>query len=72
MLSNNSSFDKVFKDICYKFDVMYAKRAFIHWFVGEGMESNEFECSREELNACMKDYEEIVEETVVEDMDGDF
>ena len=46
---------------------MYAKRAFIHWFVGEGMESNEFECSREELNACMKDYEEIVE-----DMDGDF
>ena len=51
---------------------MYAKRAFIHWFVGEGMESNEFECSREELNACMKDYEEIVEETVVEDMDGDF
>ena len=48
---------------------MYAKRAFIHWFVGEGMESNEFECSREELNACMKDYEEIVAETVVEDSD---
>lgn len=22
----------------YKFDLMYAKRAFIHWYVGEGME----------------------------------
>ncbi len=22
----------------YKFDLMYTKRAFVHWYVGEGME----------------------------------
>ena len=22
----------------YKFDLMYSKRAFVHWYVGEGME----------------------------------
>jgi hypothetical protein len=26
----------VFSD--YKFDLMYSKRAFVHWYVGEGME----------------------------------
>lgn len=31
----------VFSD--YKFDLMYSKRAFVHWYVGEGMEEVRFE-----------------------------
>ena len=26
----------------YKFDLMYSKRAFVHWYVGEGMEEVSF------------------------------
>lgn len=26
----------------YKFDLMYSKRAFVHWYVGEGMEEVTF------------------------------
>jgi len=42
MIANTTSISEVFNKINNKFDMMYAKRAFVHWYVGEGMEESEF------------------------------
>jgi len=68
MIANNTAVSRVFSQrISKKFDVMYAHRAFVHWFVGEGMEEGEFAEAREDLGFLEKDYLDVLAENATDD-----
>lgn len=42
LLSNSGAVVDIFNTMDLKFDKMYAKRAFVHWYVGEGLDEGFF------------------------------
>merc|ERR1712083_994713 len=72
MIGNNVAVSRVFTErITKKYDMMYSQRAFVHWYVGEGMEEGEFSEAREDLGFLEKDYLDVVTEQASDEVGAD-
>merc|ERR1719499_924041 len=72
MIGNNIAVNRVFTErINKKYDMMYSQRAFVHRYVGEGMEEGEFSEAREDLGFLEKDYLDVVTEQASDEVNPD-
>ncbi|KAK3243998.1 hypothetical protein CYMTET_46375 [Cymbomonas tetramitiformis] len=68
--SNSTAIAELFSRIASKFDLLFARRAFAHWYITEGMEVEELSAAREDLAALEMDYEEMGSESSGEENEG--
>ena len=63
MVGNNTAISRVFTErVSRKYDLMYSQKAFVHWYIREGMEELQFLEAREDLECLEKDYLECLQE----------
>ncbi|KAL7671890.1 hypothetical protein ACOME3_006792 [Neoechinorhynchus agilis] len=66
-LSNTTAIAEAWGRLGHKFDLLFSRRAFVHWYVSEGMEEGEFTEARQNLSALERDYEEVAMNAIEED-----
>ena len=68
MLTNSTCIGYLVEAANRKYDLMYAKRAFVHYWLGEGIEGGEMSECREDCAALEKDYENVAMENNPDDV----
>ncbi|XP_043268934.1 tubulin alpha chain-like [Venturia canescens] len=59
MLSNNTAIRSAWTRLGRNYDLMFKKRAFMHHYIGEGMEEAVFKEARDDVAALVEDYKEV-------------
>jgi len=57
-LANSTSIKGLFKRVASQFSAMYRKRAFIHWYLEEGMEEVEFTEAESNIHDLISEYQQ--------------
>lgn len=73
-IGNNTAIQEVWKRVLDQFDIMYRRKAFLHWYMGEGMEEMEFneaESNLMDLNAEYQQYQDATSEIPPQEFEGE-
>lgn len=70
-ISNTTAIQTMFKRIMTQFQTMFQKRAYVHWYTGEGMDELQFATAEEGIQSLIDEYNECNEQDEDEDEDED-
>jgi len=63
-IGNSTSIQEVFKRISEQFTAMFRRKAFLHWYTGEGMDEMEFTEAESNMNDLVSEYQQYQDATV--------
>jgi len=63
-LGNSTSIMEMFKRVIEQFTLMFRRKAFLHWYTGEGMDEMEFTEAESNLNDLVSEYQQYQDATL--------
>ncbi|KAI5150929.1 tubulin beta [Enteropsectra breve] len=60
-IGNTTSIQELFKRVSDQFTAMFRRKAFLHWYTGEGMDELEFSEAESNLNDLLSEYQQYQE-----------
>ncbi|XP_058811684.1 tubulin beta chain-like isoform X2 [Topomyia yanbarensis] len=70
-IGNTTAIQEIFKRISEQFTAMFRRKAFLHWYTGEGMDEMEFTEAESNMNDLISEYQQYQEASVDEYEDGE-
>ncbi|CRL07770.1 CLUMA_CG020724, isoform A [Clunio marinus] len=68
-IGNSTAIQEIFKRISEQFTAMFRRKAFLHWYTGEGMDEMEFTEAESNMNDLVSEYQQYQEATADEDVE---
>ncbi|CAI9113670.1 OLC1v1014313C1 [Oldenlandia corymbosa var. corymbosa] len=68
-IGNSTSIQEMFRRVSEQFTAMFRRKAFLHWYTGEGMDEMEFTEAESNMNDLVAEYQQYQDATADEDND---
>ena len=69
-VGNTTAVQETWKRVAEQFTVMFRRKAFLHWYTGEGMDEMEFTEAESNMNDLVSEYQQYQDATA--DEEGEF
>lgn len=66
-IGNNTAIQELFKRVSEQFTAMFRRKAFLHWYTGEGMDEMEFTETESNMNDLVSEYQQYQDATAEEE-----
>jgi len=70
-IANTTALKGIFQRLATQFGAMYKRKAFLHWYKGEGMDEMEFQEADKNVRDLITEYQDKQDATVAEDEDAE-
>jgi tubulin beta len=69
-VGNSTAIQELFRRVNEQFTVMFRRKAFLHWYTGEGMDEMEFTEAESNTHDLISEYQQYQDASVDGDRDG--